>query len=278
MPNAWPCSKPCRTDIEFARIAVGRRHWRAHAAVRAVPPAALGIVRRYSSRDGESDQHHGDAPTRGSPALALRSPASLKSMLPTIAWQDHTIVMVDQRKLSGQEVYVHCKTPQAVAKAITTMIIRGAPAIGVAAAMGIAMGMRQSKATGTCQFTVEFNQLCELMAATRPTAVSLFIDRMKRVFGEGLRSAGRSADGLKAILEREANAIHDEDVASCKAMGRHGAGSCPKAPGSDALQCRRLGDGRLRLGGGRHPRRRAKGAKSPPVSRTRPGPFCRGPG
>ena len=65
-------------------------------------------------------------------------------MLPTIAWHEHTIVMVDQRKLPAQEVYVHCKTPQAVAKAITTMVIRGAPAIGVAAAMGIAMGMRQS--------------------------------------------------------------------------------------------------------------------------------------
>src|SRR5687768_18388228 len=109
------------------------------------------------------------------------------------------------------------------------MVIRGAPAIGVAAAMGIAMGMRQSKATGTRQFTVEFNQLCELMAATRPTAVNLFwaIDRMKRVFGEAALG-GESADGLKAILEREANAIHDEDVASCKAMGLHGAAVVPE--------------------------------------------------
>ncbi|HUR20221.1 MAG TPA: S-methyl-5-thioribose-1-phosphate isomerase [Vicinamibacterales bacterium] len=149
-------------------------------------------------------------------------------MLPTIAWHDHTIVMVDQRKLPGQEVYVHCKTPQAVAKAITTMVIRGAPAIGVAAAMGIAMGLRLSKATGTRQFTVEFNQLCDLMAATRPTAVNLFwaIDRMRRVFGEAARG-GESVEGLKARLEFEANAIHDEDVASCKAMGQHGAAVVP---------------------------------------------------
>lgn len=149
-------------------------------------------------------------------------------MLPTIAWQDHSIVMVDQRKLPGQEVYVQCKTPQAVAKAITTMVIRGAPAIGVAAAMGIAMGMRQSKSTGTRQFTVEFNQLCDLMAGTRPTAVNLFwaIDRMKRVFGAAAL-AGESVDELKARLEREANAIHDEDVESCKAMGRHGATVVP---------------------------------------------------
>jgi methylthioribose-1-phosphate isomerase len=150
-------------------------------------------------------------------------------MLPTIAWQDQHIVMVDQRKLPGQEVYVQCKTPQSVAKAITTMVIRGAPAIGVAAAMGIAMGMRQSKATGTRQFTVEFNQLCELMAGTRPTAVNLFwaIDRMKQVFGEAARS-GESVDGLKARLEREANAIHDEDLESCKSMGRHGASVVPQ--------------------------------------------------
>src|SRR6188474_1206964 len=128
-------------------------------------------------------------------------------MLPTIEWKDDAIVMIDQRKLPASEVYVACKTAKEVAKAITTMVIRGAPAIGVAAAMGIAMGLRQSKSTGTRQFTVEFNQLCELMAATRPTAVNLFwaIDRMKRVFGEAARS-GESVDGLKTRLEREADA------------------------------------------------------------------------
>ncbi|MEO6224076.1 MAG: S-methyl-5-thioribose-1-phosphate isomerase [Vicinamibacterales bacterium] len=150
-------------------------------------------------------------------------------MLPTIAWHERTLVMVDQRKLPGQEVYLHCKTAQAVAKAITTMVIRGAPAIGVAAAMGLAMGMGQSKATGTRQFTVEFNQLCDLMAATRPTAVNLFwaIDRMRRVFGEAALG-GESTDGIKARLEREANAIHDEDVASCRAMGLNGAAVVPE--------------------------------------------------
>lgn len=95
-------------------------------------------------------------------------------MLPTVAWQDNVVIMVDQRKLPGQEVYVHCKTAKHVAKAITTMVIRGAPAIGVAAAMGIALGMRLSKATGTRQFAVEFNQTCDVMAGTRPTAVNLF--------------------------------------------------------------------------------------------------------
>src|SRR4051812_38698828 len=107
-------------------------------------------------------------------------------MLPTIEWKDDAVVMIDQRKLPTIEVYVTCKTAPEVAKAIKTMVIRGAPAIGVAAAMGIALGMRRSKATGTKQFTTEFGRICDLMAATRPTAVNLFwaIDRMKRTFAD----------------------------------------------------------------------------------------------
>src|SRR5215203_5090548 len=102
-------------------------------------------------------------------------------MLPTIDWQDDMVVMVDQRKLPAQELYIRCRTAQEVAKAIRTMVIRGAPAIGVAAAMGIALGMRRSTAKGTKQFAVEFQKSCDLMAGTRPTAVNLFwaIDRLK---------------------------------------------------------------------------------------------------
>ena len=145
-------------------------------------------------------------------------------MLPTIEWQGDTLVMVDQRKLPGQEIYVRCRTSQEVAKAIRTMVIRGAPAIGVAAAMGIALGMRRSTAKGTKQFAVEFQKTCDMMAATRPTAVNLFwaIDRMKRTFAAGAL-AGESAEELAGRLEQEARAIHDEDVASCRAMGGHGA-------------------------------------------------------
>jgi len=145
-------------------------------------------------------------------------------MLPTIELQDDVIVMVDQRKLPGQEVYVRSRNAQEVAKAIRTMVIRGAPAIGVAAAMGIALGMKKSSARGTRQYAVEFQKICDLMAATRPTAVNLFwaIDRMKRSFAEGAQ-AGESTDELSARLEREARRIHDEDVASCRAMGAYGA-------------------------------------------------------
>jgi methylthioribose-1-phosphate isomerase len=149
-------------------------------------------------------------------------------MLPTIEWRADSVVMVDQRKLPAQEIYVTCKTPKEVARAIKTMVIRGAPAIGVAAAMGIALGMRRSKASGTKQFAVELNKICDLMAGTRPTAVNLFwaIERMKRSFAAGVQ-AGESVDELKVRLEREALAIHDEDFESCRAMGRWGAEVVP---------------------------------------------------
>ena len=145
-------------------------------------------------------------------------------MLPTIAREDDVVVMVDQRKLPAREVYVRCKTAAEVARAIKTMVIRGTPAIGVAAAMGIAIGMRKSGATGTQKFAAEFFKLCELMAATRPTAVNLFwaIERMKRVFAAAAQE-GRSVDEIKDCLDRQAAAIHDEDVASCRAMGAFGA-------------------------------------------------------
>ena len=149
-------------------------------------------------------------------------------MLPTIEWQPDGVVMIDQRKLPGQEVYLRCTTPKEVARAIKTMVIRGAPAIGVAAAMGIALGMRRSKALGTKQFAVELNKISQLMAETRPTAVNLFwaIDRMKRSFATGVQ-AGESVEELKVRLEREAHAIHDEDVANCRAMGQFGAEVVP---------------------------------------------------
>jgi methylthioribose-1-phosphate isomerase len=149
-------------------------------------------------------------------------------MLPTIAREDDVVVMIDQRKLPAQEVYVRCKTAPEVARAIKTMVIRGAPAIGVAAAMGIAIGMRKSSATGTQKFAAEFYKVCELMAATRPTAVNLFwaIERMKRTFAAGA-AAGESVDQIKDRLDREAASIHDEDVASCRAIGAFGADVVP---------------------------------------------------
>ncbi len=149
-------------------------------------------------------------------------------MLPTIAREDNAVVMIDQRKLPAEEVYVRCETAAEVARAIKTMVIRGAPAIGVAAAMGIALGMRASKASGTQKLAAEFYKTCELMAGTRPTAVNLFwaIDRMKRAFATAA-GAGESVDQIKDRLDHEAQLIHDEDVASCRAIGAYGAAVVP---------------------------------------------------
>src|SRR5579864_7452744 len=149
-------------------------------------------------------------------------------MLPTIAREADAVVMIDQRKLPAEEIYVRCKTAPEVARAIKTMVIRGAPAIGVAAAMGVALGMRLSKATGTQKFAAEFFKLCELMAGTRPTAVNLFwaIERMKRALALAAER-GESVDQIKDRLDMEAQRIHDEDVASCRAIGARGADVVP---------------------------------------------------
>jgi methylthioribose-1-phosphate isomerase len=136
--------------------------------------------------------------------------------------------MIDQRKLPSREVWVRCATAAQVAKAITTMVIRGAPAIGVAAAMGIALEMQRSKATGTKRFTTEFQKTCDLLATTRPTAVNLFwaIERMKQSFAAAA-GGGRSVEEIKARLATEAKRIHDDDVASCRAIGAFGASVVP---------------------------------------------------
>src|SRR5207248_2035977 len=142
-------------------------------------------------------------------------------MLPTIAREGDVVVMIDQRKLPAREVYVRCKTAAEVARAIKTMVIRGAPAIGVAAAMGIALGMRKSKATGTQKFAAEFHKSCELMASTRPTAVNLFwaIERMRRSFAAAAQ-AGESVDQIKDRLDAEAERITDNMAAALMAQGR----------------------------------------------------------
>ena len=146
--------------------------------------------------------------------------------------------MIDQRKLPASEIYVRCRTAAEVAKAIRTMVIRGAPAIGVAAAFGIALGMRKSTATGTQKFAAEFHKTCELMAATRPTAVNLFYQADEATFAAAAE-AGGSVERFRS--RREADAVHDEDVASCLRWAR-ARKWCPPMPDPDALQRRRIGD------------------------------------
>src|SRR5882724_33448 len=105
-------------------------------------------------------------------------------MIKTLEWTDAGVRFIDQTKLPTEEVYVTCATYQEVADAIFTMIVRGAPAIGVAAAMGVALGVRDAKADSLNELRPQFEKICETLAATRPTAVNLFwaIRRMKDTF------------------------------------------------------------------------------------------------
>src|ERR1051325_2260844 len=105
-------------------------------------------------------------------------------MIKTLEWTDAGVSFIDQTKLPTQEVYVLCKTYQEVAEAIRSMIVRGAPAIGGAAAMGVALGARDSKATTIEDFHEEFDTISETIRVTRPTAVNLFwaLKRMRDKF------------------------------------------------------------------------------------------------
>jgi len=142
-------------------------------------------------------------------------------MIRTVEWTDDAVVMLDQRLLPSQEVYVACKDYHQVADAIRTMVIRGAPAIGVAAAMGVALGVKNSPAADPKELDHEFQRICDLLASTRPTAVNLFwaIERMKRNY-ELTRPGGIGA--IRAELVREARAMHGEDIDANRRMGRFG--------------------------------------------------------
>jgi len=149
-------------------------------------------------------------------------------MIKTIEWTDEGVVMIDQRRLPNEELYPVFKTYEEVARAIEEMVVRGAPAIGVAAAMGVALGMRQSQATTPEAFEQDFHQVCERLAETRPTAVNLFwaIERMRWNFNHARRE-GRSIDDIKQALIDEALAMHREDIAANQRMGKFGAELLP---------------------------------------------------
>jgi methylthioribose-1-phosphate isomerase len=144
-------------------------------------------------------------------------------MIKTIEWQNGKVIMVDQTLLPGEEVYRTYTTAEEVARAIETMVIRGAPAIGVAAAMGIALGMQSVTADAETQF----HAICERMSKTRPTAVNLFwaIDRMKKLFAQ---LKHQSLQEIQTALILEAQKIHVEDVEANRKMGRFGNDLVPK--------------------------------------------------
>ncbi|MGA2980033.1 MAG: S-methyl-5-thioribose-1-phosphate isomerase [Terriglobales bacterium] len=151
-------------------------------------------------------------------------------MIQTLEWTSRGVVFIDQTKLPTEEVYVTCTTHQQVADVIRNMVVRGAPAIGVAAAMGIALGVKNSKAESGADLKKEFDQICETIRQTRPTAVNLFwaIRRMTEKF-ESLRS--RPVAQIRQALIEEAQRMHAEDIAANQAMGRHGATLMPASGG-----------------------------------------------
>src|SRR5438132_577799 len=151
-------------------------------------------------------------------------------MVQTLEWTDSGVRFIDQTKLPTEETYVTCKTHEQVADVIRKMVVRGAPAIGVAAAMGIALGIKNSKAATGAELKQEFERICDLIGKTRPTAVNLFwaIRRMREKF-ELLRV--RSLPQLKQALIEEAQRMHAEDIAANQAMGRHGATLMPASGG-----------------------------------------------
>src|SRR5262245_14980562 len=143
-------------------------------------------------------------------------------MFKTLEWTDEGVVMIDQRKLPGEEVYPVFKTYQEVAQAIREMVVRGAPAIGVAAAMGVALGAKQIQTSNEQEFQRQFGEICDALASTRPTAVNLFwaIERMKRVFREAVQTG--DLQHVKRALEAEAGQMHNEDIALNRRMGSFG--------------------------------------------------------
>ncbi|MBN2242787.1 MAG: S-methyl-5-thioribose-1-phosphate isomerase [Acidobacteria bacterium] len=147
-------------------------------------------------------------------------------MIRTIEWTESGVVMLDQRVLPGEETYLTFTDYRDVAEAIRTLVIRGAPAIGVAAAMGAALGVKNSRARTVEELEAEFKTICGTITATRPTAVNLFwaVERMQSLYE---KTKSRGLEAVRRALVEEAQAMHREDVEANKAMGRFGQALFP---------------------------------------------------
>lgn len=143
-------------------------------------------------------------------------------MIPTVEWKDGVVWLIDQSQLPGRVEILGCRDYHAVADAIRELRVRGAPAIGVTAAMGVALGAQAIQNVDYQELVLKVSEICNHLAATRPTAVNLFwaIERMKRVLEEDTKS---SIDDLKVRLVNEAIAIQQEDIAMCRTIGQYGA-------------------------------------------------------
>ena len=151
-------------------------------------------------------------------------------MIKTVEWTDAGVRFIDQTKLPTEETYVTCKTYEEVADAIRTMIVRGAPALGVTGAMGVALGVRDSPANDHTELRRDLDCICEILASTRPTAVNLFwgIRRIRDKFEE---VSAQPVGEIKLAVVEEAQRMLEEDIAANQAMGQHGAVLLPSSGG-----------------------------------------------
>ncbi|MEO8073716.1 MAG: S-methyl-5-thioribose-1-phosphate isomerase, partial [Acidobacteriota bacterium] len=144
-------------------------------------------------------------------------------MIIPVKWSDEGVLMLDQRLLPTEEKWLTLKSFTEVADGIRDMVVRGAPAIGVSAAYGIALGAKNFVGTNVEDLEEELDYICDVMSKTRPTAVNLFwaIDRMKRTFAKA-KADGKSVSEIKQILIQDAKDIHEEDIESQRLIAKFG--------------------------------------------------------
>jgi methylthioribose-1-phosphate isomerase len=149
-------------------------------------------------------------------------------MIKTVEWTDEGVRMLDQRILPTEEKYLMLRSYEEVAEAIKKMVVRGAPAIGVSAAMGLALGARQSVGTSIADLEFDFDYMCDVMSGTRPTAVNLFwaIERMRDCFRRA-KAETTDVEEAKQRLVREAQKIFNEDIEANRKLGRFGGELIP---------------------------------------------------
>jgi methylthioribose-1-phosphate isomerase len=150
-------------------------------------------------------------------------------MIKTVEWTSEGVRMLDQRILPNEEKYLMLRSYEEVADAIKKMVVRGAPAIGVSAAMGLALGASQSVGTSVADLEFDFKFMCEVMEATRPTAVNLFwaVERMRRVIAKAKAEKVRDVEEIKQKLTEEALLIYNEDIEANRAIGLFGGKLIP---------------------------------------------------
>jgi methylthioribose-1-phosphate isomerase len=154
-------------------------------------------------------------------------------MIPTLEWTDAGVRFLDQTKLPMEETYVLAEDYRAVAEVIRTMIVRGAPAIGVSAAMGVALGLQRSQAADVAQLDEDLKIICDTLAKTRPTAVNLFwgIERIRQLVIAMSQEPCATVPQIQQSAVAEARRMYDEDIAACRAMGAFGAVLMPRTGG-----------------------------------------------